>query len=61
MYRISSGQYGSAGVQLANNACLGYGDGLLLHGLKKDGSAVLVHLVELVNAANAQIAEHQSS
>lgn len=40
---------------------LGNGEGLLLHDLMQHGARAVTHLVELVDAADAVVAQHQSS
>lgn len=56
---VGTGEYGCSRVQLANDARLSYTDGLLFHGLMENGARILVHFVELVNAADAFVAQHQ--
>lgn len=57
--RVGGSQDGAAGIERCENACLGNGDGLLLHDLV-DGRAVgLRHLVKLVNAAHSLVGQHQ--
>lgn len=41
------------------NAHLGDGEGLLLHDLVQHGARAVAHLVELVDAADAVVAQHQ--
>jgi len=53
--RIRGSQNRSSSVQGANDASFGDGDSLLLHGLVKDHTSVVVHLVELIDAADATV------
>jgi hypothetical protein len=56
---VGGGHHGAAGLEGRDDAGLGDGDALLLHGLV-DGGAVLVgHLVELVDAADAAVGEDE--
>jgi len=51
--RVGGGEDGGASVEGGVDACLGDRDGLLLHGFVDGDLVADVHLVELVNAANA--------
>ena len=42
-------------IEGANDTSLGDGNSLLLHGLMKNNSGVIIHFVELINAANTSI------
>ena len=44
-----------------NHMYLGNGEGLLLHDLVQHRARAVAHLVELVDAADAVVAQHQSS
>ena len=48
-------------ADLADDAGLGDGEGLLLHHLVQHRPCALVHLVELVDAADAVVGEHQGA
>ena len=52
------GEDGDARGERADDAGLGDGDGLLLHGLQQH-LLLLAHLVELVDAAHAAVRQHQ--
>ena len=43
------------------NARFGNGDGLLLHGLVNGHLVLGVHLVKLIDAANAIVCQHEST
>ena len=43
------------------DSCLSNGDGLLLHGLMDSHLILDIHLVELVNAANSVVNQHQGT
>mmetsp|Transcript_19469 Transcript_19469/g.34720 ORF Transcript_19469/g.34720 Transcript_19469/m.34720 type:complete len:374 (+) Transcript_19469:648-1769(+) len=59
--RVGGGEHTASGVEHRRDACLGDGDGLLLHGLM-DGNAILhVHLVKLVNANNTAIGQNHGA
>mmetsp|Transcript_120074 Transcript_120074/g.209026 ORF Transcript_120074/g.209026 Transcript_120074/m.209026 type:complete len:407 (+) Transcript_120074:575-1795(+) len=58
---VGSGQHGGPGVQDGRDACLGDGDGLLLHGLVDGHLVVAPHLVELVDAHDAPVCQHQGA
>ena len=61
--RVGGRQDGGAGVERRHDAGLGDGDGLLLHDLVDGGAVGLVHLVELVDAADScwgQISIHSN-
>mmetsp|Transcript_2567 Transcript_2567/g.6686 ORF Transcript_2567/g.6686 Transcript_2567/m.6686 type:complete len:263 (-) Transcript_2567:128-916(-) len=59
--RVGAGEDGGTGVEGGDDAGLGYGYCLLLHGLVQNRPRGVAHLIELVDAANAQIAQYQSS
>lgn len=61
MDRVSSGQDRGSGVQGANDTGFGNGDGLLLHGFVKNHTSVIIHFIELINAADTAIGKHQST
>jgi hypothetical protein len=61
VYRVGSCEYGSAGVELTDDACLGDGDGLLLHRLEQYRATILIHLVKFIDAAYALIGQDQCS
>lgn len=44
-----------------SQTCLGNGESLLLHDLVQHRARAVAHLVELVDAADAVVAEHQSA
>lgn len=56
--RICSSQDGGSGVETTDDTCLGDRDCLLLHGFKQDCSVVFVHLVELIDAADASVTQN---
>lgn len=56
--RIGGGENGNAGGERADDAGLGDGDGLLLHRFQQN-LLFAAHFVELVDAAQASIAQHQ--
>ena len=47
----------SSGVELTHDTGFGNRDGLLLHGLMEDGTAIFVHFVELIDAADTLVRE----
>mmetsp|Transcript_38657 Transcript_38657/g.60410 ORF Transcript_38657/g.60410 Transcript_38657/m.60410 type:complete len:484 (+) Transcript_38657:192-1643(+) len=59
--RVGGGQHGCPGVQRGGDAGLGDRDRLLLHHLVDRRPVVLVHLVELVDAADAPVGQHQGA
>lgn len=59
--RVGSRDHAAPRLQLRDDAGLGDRDGLLLHGLVDGGAVVVVHLVELVNEADALIGLHHRS
>mmetsp|Transcript_11421 Transcript_11421/g.28919 ORF Transcript_11421/g.28919 Transcript_11421/m.28919 type:complete len:525 (-) Transcript_11421:282-1856(-) len=56
---VRSGQNRRAGVESSVQTCFGYADRLLLHGLVDRDLVLLIHLVKLIDAANAIIRQHQ--
>jgi hypothetical protein len=56
---VGGGEDGGAGVERGGDAGLGDGDGLLLHHLVDGRPVVLLHLVELVDAADPHVRQHQ--
>mmetsp|Transcript_9575 Transcript_9575/g.19836 ORF Transcript_9575/g.19836 Transcript_9575/m.19836 type:complete len:529 (+) Transcript_9575:859-2445(+) len=56
---VGGGEHGGAGVEGGDDARLGHRHRLLLHHLVQHGARVVAHLVELVDAADALVAEHQ--
>ena len=58
---VCGGEDGGACVEGADDSGLGDGEGLLLHDLMEDGTCAVRHLVKLVDAADAVIAQHQRS
>mmetsp|Transcript_177622 Transcript_177622/g.432143 ORF Transcript_177622/g.432143 Transcript_177622/m.432143 type:complete len:267 (+) Transcript_177622:779-1579(+) len=59
--RVGRRQHRRAGVQARHDAGLCDRDRLLLHSLMQDGAGDVVHLVELINAANATVGQHQGT
>ena len=59
--RVGGGQQGGAGVQLADDARLGDAERLLLHHLVQHAPGRLGHLVELIDAANAVVGQHEGA
>ncbi len=57
--RVGGGQDARASVQRGANARLGDADRLLFHGLVNGHLVLQVHLVELVDAADAVVGEHE--
>ncbi|RUP50979.1 hypothetical protein BC936DRAFT_136751 [Jimgerdemannia flammicorona] len=55
VHRVGGGKDGSAGVEGGGDTGLGDGDGLLLHDLVDRRAVGLVHLVELVDAADTVV------
>lgn len=49
------------GLQLGHDACLGDGNGLLLHGLVDASPVDFVHFVEFINAADTVISKYKWS
>ncbi len=50
----------AAGEEIADlDTSFGNGDGLLLHGLMDSHLILLIHLVKLINAADAIVCQHQ--
>ena len=58
---VGGGEHGAAGVQPGGDARLGHADGLLLHRLVDGHSVSRLHLVELVNAHDSAVRQHQGS
>lgn len=56
---IGSGKDGGTCVERGGDACFGDGDCLLFHDFMDGSSVVLVHLIELVDAAHSHIGQHQ--
>ena len=56
--RVCRGKHRSAGVQGCTDAALGNRHRLLLHHLVDCRPVVLIHLVELVDAADAHVRKH---
>lgn len=59
--RVGCGEDGGAGVERGGDAGFGDGDGLLLHDFVDGGSVGVVHLVELVDAADAVVGEDEGA
>lgn len=59
--RVGSGKNGGAGVQLADDACFGDTQCLLLHHLVQHTASRVVHFVKLVNAADTIVCQHQGT
>ena len=57
--RVCSSQDRGASVERGVNASLGNGDRLLFHSLVDSHLILDVHLVELINAADAMVSEHK--
>mmetsp|Transcript_148344 Transcript_148344/g.210710 ORF Transcript_148344/g.210710 Transcript_148344/m.210710 type:complete len:405 (+) Transcript_148344:109-1323(+) len=55
------GQNGSPGIQRRFDAGLGERNGLLLHRLMNGHHVLGIHAVELIDAANSAVSQHQSS
>ena len=55
---IGSSQDCCSSIQRTDDSSLGNRDSLLLHGLMKNYSGVVVHLIELINAADTSIREN---
>ena len=53
--RIGSGKDSCASVECADDTCFGNRDSLLFHGFVEDCARVIVHLVELIDAADAAV------
>lgn len=56
---VGSSQYAASGVEERSDACLSDGYRLLLHGLVDSHSVLSLHLIELINADRASVAQHQ--
>jgi len=56
-FRICSGQYCAASVELAHKSCLGYTDCLLFHCLVNTRPVMLTYAVEFVNTTQAAVGE----
>lgn len=61
MNRVGSSQDRSPSIQGGVNTSLGNRDGLLLHSLVNGGLILDVHLVELIDAADSVVGEHEGS
>ena len=59
--RVRRGQNGSARIQRGRDAGLRDRDGLLLHDFVNVGAVTLVHLVELIDAADAVVGEDKGT
>eukprot|EP00601_Ochromonadales_sp_CCMP2298_P034323 CAMPEP_0173362426 /NCGR_PEP_ID=MMETSP1144-20121109/21795_1 /TAXON_ID=483371 /ORGANISM="non described non described, Strain CCMP2298" /LENGTH=133 /DNA_ID=CAMNT_0014312207 /DNA_START=480 /DNA_END=882 /DNA_ORIENTATION=- len=59
LHGVGGGQDGGAGVEGGDYAGLGDGDCLLLHCFVQDCARLVRHLIELVNAADAVVGQHQ--
>jgi hypothetical protein len=59
MHGIRDGNDRTPGLQRGDNSSLGNADALLLHGLMDTGPVAFVHLVELVDQADALVCDHQ--
>ena len=58
---IGSCNNGTARLKRSDNAGLGDGNGLLLHGFVDRGTVLVVHLVEFVNAADTAVTQDEST
>ena len=58
---VSSCQDGCAGIEGADDAGLGDGQGLLLHDLVQNGTRVVCHLVKLIDATYPIVTQHKST
>jgi len=59
--RVGSSEDGRSSVKGGGDSGFGDGDGLLFHDFVNGGSIRLVHLVELVDAADSVVRENESS
>ena len=59
--RVGSSEDGGSSVESGSDSGFGDGDGLLFHDFVDGGSIRLVHLVELVDAADSIVGENESS
>ena len=58
--RVGGREHRGASVERGSDPGLGNRDGLLLHHLVDGGPVALFHLVELVDAADPHVGEHES-
>ena len=56
---VGRGEDRRARVERADNPCLGHRNRLLLHGFVENRPRGVVHLIELVDAADSLVAQHQ--
>ena len=61
IHRVGSGQDRRTSVETCSDACFGDRNCLLLHDLVNVGAVALIHLVKLINTANAAVGKHQSA
>mmetsp|Transcript_645 Transcript_645/g.1217 ORF Transcript_645/g.1217 Transcript_645/m.1217 type:complete len:225 (+) Transcript_645:775-1449(+) len=59
--RVGCGEDGSSRIERGRDSSLGNRNGLLLHDLVDIGPVSLVHLVELINAANTRVCQNEGS
>ena len=59
--RVGSSEDGGACIEGSGDASLGDGDRLLLHDLVDRSAVLFLHLVKLVDAADAHVSQHQGT